>query len=128
MHAGTVVPVCFEAVNDQVECPRFRPNKNSTSQAYGLHIGGGVAVSQASEPLCVQLDVPGPILKWVDPSPGEGMTITTYMGCPLEMQFAAIDQGNYFDLLIRPSEVPSSVLSAMHRIPRVGAIPDGAGP
>jgi len=27
VHAGFVIEICFEAVNDQVECPRYRPNR-----------------------------------------------------------------------------------------------------
>jgi len=102
VHAGTVIPLCFEAVNDQVECPRFR--RNTGPQGAAVHYGEGVTVSQASEPLCVFLDVPGPRIKWIAPTPEEGETVITYMGCPLEMQFAAVDLENYFDLRIRPDE------------------------
>jgi len=85
VHAGFVIEICFEAVNDQVECPRYRPNR--AHQPYALHQSPAgpspsIIVSQASEPLCVKLDVTGPDLVWIAPTPAEGATILTYMGCP----------------------------------------------
>lgn len=35
VHAGFVITICFEAVNDQLECPRYRPNNDQ--QPYGVH-------------------------------------------------------------------------------------------
>ena len=100
VHAGTAPRVCFEATNDQVECPPYR--RNAGAQPYGTHLGGAVAVSRASEPLCVTLEVPGPDIRWRDPSPAEGTVILTYMGCPLELTLFAEDHKNYFDIAIEP--------------------------
>lgn len=55
-----------------------------------------------AEPLCVHLDVPGPRLMWVDPTPSEGDIILTYMGCPLTLTLVTEDLNNYFDLSIVP--------------------------
>ena len=60
VHAGFVITICFEAVNDQVECPRYRPNNGQ--QSYGVHespvdpppavpsTSPAIVVSQASGP------------------------------------------------------------------------------
>ena len=103
VHGGSITTLCFEAVNDQIECPRYRANTGP--QKPSQYIGPNISVSQASEPLCVQLDVPGPKIEWINPTPDAGSTVTTYMGCPLKLNFAAIDLGNYFDLHIYSSPV-----------------------
>jgi len=74
-------------------------------QPYALHQSPAgpspsIIVSQASEPLCVKLDVTGPDLVWIAPTPAEGATILTYMGCPLTITLVTEDLNNYFDLEI----------------------------
>ena len=110
VHAGFVIEVCFEAVNDQLECPRYR--KNTGAQAYGVHESPiqpspPIVVSQASEPLCLKLDVTGPNLAWMDPTPEEDEVVLTYMGCPLTIQLVTEDLNNFFDLQIVPWTVDS---------------------
>ena len=61
-----------------------------------------ITVSQASEPLCVNLEVPGPILVWMEPTPQEDETVLTYMGCPRTLTLVAEDLSNFFDLEIVP--------------------------
>jgi hypothetical protein len=110
VHAGFVIEVCFEAVNDQLECPRYR--KNRGAQAYGVHASSvgpspPITVSQASEPLCVKLDVTGPNLAWIEPTPKEGEVVLTYMGCPLTVTLVTEDLNNIFDVQIVPWTVDS---------------------
>ena len=110
VHAGFVIEVCFEAVNDQLECPRYR--KNRGAQVYGVHaspVGPSppITVSQASEPLCVKLDVTGPNLAWMEPTPKEGEVVLTYMRCPLTVTLVTEDLNNKFDVQIVPWTVDS---------------------
>uniref|UniRef100_A0A7S1HLK0 LysM domain-containing protein n=1 Tax=Hemiselmis andersenii TaxID=464988 RepID=A0A7S1HLK0_HEMAN len=99
-HAGIDYPVCFEATNDQIECPPFRPDSGVVP--YGTWHGPGVTPSQASQPLCITLNIPGPTIQWIDPTPLAEETLTTYMGCLFAITLIAQDASNYFDLDIVP--------------------------
>lgn len=126
IHAGFMITVCFEAFNDQVECPRYRTNTGAKVsvgqyqrdslivQSYGVHesvdqYNRPIKVSQASEPLCVKLDVPGPQLVWADPTPAEGHVVLTYSGCPLVITLVTEDLNNYFDVEILPDTAEFAV-------------------
>ena len=119
VHAGTQMTVCVEAVNDQIECPRYR--KNNAAQLYGTYASGEVGdmttkhkimPSQASEPHCFHIEVPGPKLVFVrddgedmassDLTPPEDATVVTYVGCPFSLTIVAEDENNLFDLQLEP--------------------------
>jgi hypothetical protein len=77
--------------------------------------GTGIRSSQASQPLCIVLDVPGPQIQWMAPTPPEDDTLTTYMGCLFAINLTVQDASNYFDLDILAFQVRAHVLPAcMH--------------
>jgi hypothetical protein len=104
-HAGTRYPICFEATNDQILCPAFR--NDTTPAAYGVFTGAGIRPSQSSQPLCINVEVPGPAIQWIVPTPAQEETLTTYMGCLFAINLTARDATNYFDLDIFAFQVSS---------------------
>ena len=48
VHAGFTLKICFEAVNDQVECPRYR--KNLGAQSYGVSVSARTYILHVVHP------------------------------------------------------------------------------
>ena len=98
VYAGQNISVCFEAANDQKQCPYYQ--KNSGVQPYGVYAGAGINGSQASESVCVLLRVPPPSVSWVSPTPDDSARLVTYVGCPFAINLAASDDQGSFDVYI----------------------------
>jgi hypothetical protein len=94
--------VCVEAVNDQIECPRYRKNPAAANQSFGVHFSPPppppqslssattIATSQASEAFCFLLEVKGPELEFLTPSPAENAEVMSYAACPLTLTLASL--------------------------------------
>jgi len=109
IHAGAQMTICVEAVNDQQECPRYRKNNAAAAtQPFAQHFSAAgvlpspITTSQASEPYCFHIQVNGPDLHFVDPTPAQDVTVVTYIGCPFTLTLAAEDGTNHFNLQIEP--------------------------
>jgi hypothetical protein len=106
LHAGHQITVCVEAVNDQAECPHYR--KNLGDQSYGVHYSAAglvkppIATSQASEQVCFHLEVTGPDLQFMSPTPAQDDVVVTYMGCPFTQTLATADANNQFNVQLEP--------------------------
>jgi len=67
VHAGNVITICFEAVNDQAECPRYRPNNGD--QPFGVH------ESPVSPPPAVPSSTPAIVVSQASGAPPPPLTL-----------------------------------------------------
>jgi hypothetical protein len=100
LYSGQNISVCFEAVNDQKQCPYYQTN--SVVQPFGVYFGAGINGSQASENVCVLLRVPLPKISWGSATPDDNARLVTYAGCPLSIDVNAMDDQGSVDVYINP--------------------------
>ena len=100
IYAGQNISICFEAVNDQTQCPYYQ--RNSAFQPYGVYSGIGINGSQASESICVLFRIPAPVVSWIYTTPAESAQLVTYAGCPFSIELSAQDEQGTFDVAILP--------------------------
>ena len=99
-YVGSSTIICFQAVNDQLQCPRYVPNLGS--QDYGVFVGAGINGSQESEPFCVKITVPPPNVSWVHPTPAEDAVLEATAGCDFKVGLAAMDDQSEAGVEIQP--------------------------